>query len=211
MSLSDLSAKVFRTPFVAGCCAVGFSAAAVIFGAVSIADAQDDDPSSTTPTTVVTTTTNPPPTPTSLIPGPRGPAGPAGAQGPEGLTRFVGDGTARPGGHAGSTPVVRAQPARPALTAWRASRANAGRSVHQGVDYGASGAAGRRGETGVGVQGVQGIQGEPGIQGPVGPEGPASTELACPPGFGADELTLNSPGGQVTMYTCLETTTTTVP
>jgi len=39
------------------------------------------------------------------------------------------------------------------------------------------------------------------MTGPPGPAGPPG--MTCPAGFQADTLTLNAPGGQVTMYVCL--------
>jgi hypothetical protein len=51
--------------------------------------------------------------------------------------------------------------------------------------------------------GPAGPTGAEGPQGPVGPEGPVSTELACPAGFVAQEIVFNSPGGQVTLFTCV--------
>jgi hypothetical protein len=52
--------------------------------------------------------------------------------------------------------------------------------------------------------------GQPGPAGPAGPVGPAGPTgatgadgLACPAGFTAGELVLNSPGGQVRLWTCL--------
>jgi len=52
-----------------------------------------------------------------------------------------------------------------------------------------------------------GTPGPPGPVGPVGPIGPTGATgadgLACPAGFSQGELVLNSPGGQVRLWTCL--------
>lgn len=52
----------------------------------------------------------------------------------------------------------------------------------------------------MGPRGETGSQGPPGERGPQGEPG----GLICPEGFTAGELTINAPGGQITLYTCLQ-------
>lgn len=60
-------------------------------------------------------------------------------------------------------------------------------------------------ETTQGERGPPGPEGPRGPEGPVGPIGPAGPPgMQCPPGFSAETLTLNSPGGQVTLFVCME-------
>jgi hypothetical protein len=68
---------------------------------------------------------------------------------------------------------------------------------------GADGATGPQGPQG--PQGLQGPQGDPGVQGPPGPQGPPGSPggTTCPPGFLFQELVLNAPGGQVTLFVCV--------
>ena len=61
---------------------------------------------------------------------------------------------------------------------------------------GLPGLPGPRGETG-----PKGAKGETGDTGPKGATGPPG--LACPDGYGEGLLVLNSPGGQVRVWTCL--------
>jgi Collagen triple helix repeat (20 copies) len=70
---------------------------------------------------------------------------------------------------------------------------------------GPPGPAGPPGETGpAGPAGETGPAGPAGPVGAVGPAGPPGPGLVCPPGFGEAPLTINAPGGQVTLWTCLE-------
>jgi hypothetical protein len=65
---------------------------------------------------------------------------------------------------------------------------------------GPPGEPGPRGETG--PQGEQGIQGE---IGPTGPPGEAGEPCGgAPSGYSPGILQINTPGGQVRIYTCLE-------
>ena len=68
----------------------------------------------------------------------------------------------------------------------------------------ATGPMGPAGETG-----APGPPGEPGLQGPAGPAGPAGPPgptggTECPEGFSDGYLVVNHPGGQVTLFGCLE-------
>ena len=64
----------------------------------------------------------------------------------------------------------------------------------------------------VGEQGPPGPQGEPGPVGPAGPQGEqgeqgvpgASGQQTCPLGFVHGLLVINHPGGQTTIFTCIE-------
>lgn len=74
---------------------------------------------------------------------------------------------------------------------------------------GPPGKPGPHGPTGPqGVIGPQGDQGPPGERGPTGPEGPPGSGGGpcggAPPGYSPGILQINSPGGQVRIYTCLE-------
>lgn len=61
---------------------------------------------------------------------------------------------------------------------------------------------GPRGRTGkTGAKGAKGDKGDKGNTGATGADGQDGGD--CPPGFTAQTLTLNAPGGQVTMYVCL--------
>jgi hypothetical protein len=70
---------------------------------------------------------------------------------------------------------------------------------------GRDGAAGPQGAPGAtGGVGAPGADSQvPGPAGPQGEPGPPATGLVCPDGFEPGDLTLNAPGGQVTMYVCL--------
>lgn len=73
-------------------------------------------------------------------------------------------------------------------------------------ERGPAGAKGPTGETGpIGPIGPIGPQGE---QGPTGPEGPPGSGGGpcggAPPGYSPGILQINSPGGQVRIWTCLE-------
>ena len=48
--------------------------------------------------------------------------------------------------------------------------------------------------------------GEPGPAGPAGPQGPKGEDggTTCPKGFVFGKLIINHPGGQTTIFTCLE-------
>jgi len=67
----------------------------------------------------------------------------------------------------------------------------------------ATGPQGPPGETG-----PRGEQGETGPPGPIGPQGPAGvgggTCGGAPPGYSPGILQINTPGGQVRIFTCLE-------
>lgn len=116
----------------------------------------------------------------SPVPGPRGPKGEQGERGAPGRT-VVG-----PPGPPGRTVVGPQGPA--------------GRSV-----VGPTGRNGRDGRDGAdGKDGSDGERGPRGLRGPAGPPGPVATELPCPSGYVPGELTLNAPGGQVTMWVCME-------
>lgn len=68
---------------------------------------------------------------------------------------------------------------------------------------GPAGPPGPRGETG--ERGAQGIQGEVGPIGPAGPPGEGGGPCGgAPPGYTPGVLEINHPGGQVSIYTCLE-------
>ena len=68
---------------------------------------------------------------------------------------------------------------------------------------GPPGEQGPIGETG--PQGEQGIQGEIGPTGPQGPPGEGGGPCGgAPEGYSPGFLVINHPGGQVTIYTCLE-------
>lgn len=64
---------------------------------------------------------------------------------------------------------------------------------------GKPGPPGAKGPTG--EQGPQGIQGE---QGPPGPPGGGDICSGAPTGYEPGLLVINHPGGQVTIYTCIE-------
>lgn len=79
------------------------------------------------------------------------------------------------------------------------------------VGTGEQGPPGPQGETGpAGPQGEQGERGEQGPMGPAGPQGPPGTGgsggpcTGAPDGFSPGQLVINHPGGQVTLWTCLE-------
>lgn len=105
--------------------------------------------------------------------GPQGPAGPAGAQGVTGLAGPAG--AQGPAGDAGAR--------------------------------GPAGPPGPKGETGNdgarGPAGPAGSTGPRGPQGPPGPQGPAGTGGGCPAGTTRQQITVNSPGGQKQIVTCV--------
>lgn len=74
------------------------------------------------------------------------------------------------------------------------------RTVTVSVHNGATGPQGPKGETGK--------QGEKGARGPTGPAGPPGTGgdlcAGAPTGYSPGILVINSPGGQVRIYTCIE-------
>lgn len=75
------------------------------------------------------------------------------------------------------------------------------RTVTIDVATGPQGPVGPPGERGpAGPRGERGLQGEPG---PIGPPGPAG-DFSCLAGYSPGILTINHPGGQVNIYTCLE-------
>jgi len=77
-------------------------------------------------------------------------------------------------------------------------------------DTGPPGPAGPAGPKGAkGEKGEKGEIGPVGLTGPVGPAGPKGDKgdpggMTCPPGFVPGKLIINHPGGQVTIFTCLE-------
>ncbi len=130
-------------------------------------------------------------------PGPRGepgigapgPPGPAGARGDTGANGATGA-TGPPGVQGSEGPTGSEGPPGP------------------------QGPAGETGATGPpGPQGEPGPAGEPGAtgpQGPIGPAGPAgpagsSGAATCPAGFTARTFTLNTPGGQLVLFGCVQT------
>lgn len=89
------------------------------------------------------------------------------------------------------------------------------RTVTIDVATGPTGPEGPPGETGptgpAGVQGPQGDQGPPGERGPTGEQGPPGPPgkgggpcAGAPDGWSPGFLVINHPGGQTTIYTCLE-------
>lgn len=122
-------------------------------------------------------------------PGPAGPPGPEGARGPAGP-----EGPAGPAGPQGEQGAV-------GLTGDRGPIGETGARGPQG-ETGARGPAGP-----AGPEGPQGERGPAGPPGPAGPQGPPG-ELVCPKGFTTGTFTLNAPGGQVMIYTCLMFVTT---
>lgn len=114
--------------------------------------------------------------------GPAGPAGQRGATGPQGER-----GAAGPRGPANGK------------TGATGPRGPSGQTGARGAT-GPAGPAGAKGEQGpVGSQGPQGPQGAQGPQGP-----PGSNGLSCPAGFAPATLSINMPGGQRTIYVCLQ-------
>lgn len=120
-----------------------------------------------------------------LLPRP-GPPGPIGSPGPRGL----------PGerGPVGPTGQVGPQGERGADGVTGATG-----------EIGPQGPAGEQGPAGAdGAQGESGPPGPAGADGPPGPAGPRGPAGAtCPAGFHGDTLTLNTPGGQVSVFTCI--------
>lgn len=113
--------------------------------------------------------------------GPRGPQGPQGAQGPRGLAGQRGP--AGPTG-AGSKQGPRGQPGAKGAT-------------------GPAGPQGAKGDQGTrGEPGAKGEQGATGPAGQAGPPGPSGT--SCPAGFAPATLSINMPGGQRTIYVCVQ-------
>ena len=127
-------------------------------------------------------------------PGDTGPAGPIGSRGEQG-----------PSGPSGA----------PGLPGERGEPGPAGEVGPQGErgEQGPPGASGAQGEPGpigpvgpVGTSGPAGPPGPTGERGPTGPQGPPGPEgLQCPVGFHSGNLTLNTPGGQVTVFACVAT------
>lgn len=73
------------------------------------------------------------------------------------------------------------------------------------IRNGATGPTGADGPQGPeGPPGAEGPQGPTGEQGPTGPQGPPGGEFTCPDGFELGYLVINHPGGQVTIFTCLQ-------
>jgi hypothetical protein len=69
---------------------------------------------------------------------------------------------------------------------------------------GPAGPKGEKGEKGaVGETGPVGATGPPGPPGPAGPKGDPGS-VTCPTGFVPGKLVINHPGGQTTIFTCLE-------
>lgn len=75
------------------------------------------------------------------------------------------------------------------------------RTVTIDVATGPQGPPGERGPAG--PPGARGPAGPPGERGPTGPAGPPG-DFSCIEGFEPGLLVINHPGGQVTIYTCLE-------
>jgi hypothetical protein len=72
---------------------------------------------------------------------------------------------------------------------------------------GPAGPAGPKGDTGAkGEKGATGDVGPAGATGPAGPPGPKGDPggVTCPPGFVNGKLIINHPGGQTTIFTCIE-------
>lgn len=127
--------------------------------------------------------------------GPPGEAGPQGVQG-------------RPGERGATGP-----PGVPGLPGERGEQGSVGEIGPQGVsgEQGPPGATGARGEPGpigpVGPNGIPGPAGppgptgEPGARGPAGPPGPSG--MVCPGGFHTETFTINTPGGQTTVFACV--------
>ena len=75
---------------------------------------------------------------------------------------------------------------------------------------GETGAQGERGPPGargpIGPQGEQGERGATGLVGPTGPPGPSGSGpcAGAPTGYSPGILQINTPGGQVKIWTCLE-------
>lgn len=72
---------------------------------------------------------------------------------------------------------------------------------------GPTGPAGPKGATGAkGEQGAKGEVGAAGAAGPPGPPGPKGDTggITCPTGFVEGKLVINHPGGQTTIFTCIE-------
>lgn len=69
---------------------------------------------------------------------------------------------------------------------------------------GPAGPAGPKGDAGVkGDKGDQGIQGIAGVPGPKGDKGDPGN-VTCPDGFVWGRLIINHPGGQTTIFTCIQ-------
>jgi type II secretory pathway pseudopilin PulG len=154
-------------------------------------------------------------------PGPRGERGPKGDQGIPGIP-----GERGATGDAGEQGI-------PGPPGERGPTGDAG-AVGATGERGPAGPAGDDGEPGPigppGPQGLPGPQGEQGVPGPVGPEGPAGSvgpqgeqgpigpvgppgppgpqgepgTFICPDGFTPQTLQLNTPGGQVVVFACIQ-------
>ncbi len=55
-----------------------------------------------------------------------------------------------------------------------------------------------------GPQGPMGERGEQGPPGPQGPQGPPGSGFSCPSGFSPGAVTVNTPGGQITFFACIQ-------
>ncbi len=108
--------------------------------------------------------------------GPQGPQGQPGKQGPPGKS-FHGP------------PGLQGVPGLRGVPGPRGPRGAMGRRGAAIV-----GAAGARGE-----RGAPGAPGSPGQRGPAGPPGPA---FVCPAGYTLQTITINSPGGQTSLFVC---------
>jgi len=80
-------------------------------------------------------------------------------------------------------------------------------------DPGPVGPPGPQGEKGEkGDVGAKGAKGDVGLTGPVGPPGPQGAKgekgdpggVTCPPGFVWGRVVFNAPGGQTTIFTCIQ-------
>jgi hypothetical protein len=154
-------------------------------------------------------------------PGPRGERGPKGDQGIQGIPGERGaTGDAGEQGIPGP-PGERGPTGDTGVTGATGERGPAGPAGSDGDD-GATGPIGPPGP-----QGLPGPQGEQGIPGPVGPEGPAGSAgpqgepgpigppgppgpqgepgtFICPDGFAPQTFQLNTPGGQVVVFACMQ-------
>lgn len=126
--------------------------------------------------------------PRSLLPR-QGEPGPPGKQGPQGPQGERGE----PGSQGDVGPSGEIGPAGP-----EGSPGSVG-------PQGPIGPEGSQGETG--APGATGSAGEQGERGPIGPPGPPGPQgpagISCPSGFHTGQVTVNEPGGQVAVFTCI--------
>lgn len=96
------------------------------------------------------------------------------------------------------------------FTSQALSQTDSGKVVTIDVGKGEKGDPGPPGPPG--PRGEKGDQGERGIAGPIGAAGPKGDKgepgppgaVICPAGFVWGRLIINHPGGQVTIFTCIE-------